>query len=123
MAKQEVPKSIRASLYIDGKPAQNSIKNVEQVARTLRKELNGLTIGTAEWSAKMNQLKVHQATLQSIRNEVRGVGGAFGWLKTEVGKFGALAAGYLGFQFVTSQFQNINASNARLSDSLADIRR
>lgn len=123
MAKQEVPKSIRASLYIDGKPAQNSIKNVEQVARTLRKELNGLTIGTAEWSAKMNQLKVHQATLRNIQNEVRGVGGAFGWLKTEVGKFGTLAAGYLGFQFVTSQFQNIIASNAKLSDSLADIRR
>src|SRR5690606_34680547 len=68
-------------------------------------------------------LKFHQRTLTNIRNEVRGVGGAFGWLKTEVGKFGALAAGYLGFQFITSQFQNIIASNARLSDSLADIRR
>src|SRR5690606_27556058 len=88
MARNEVPKSIRASLYIDGKPAQNSMKNVEQVARTLRRELNGLTIGTAEWNAKMRELKTHQATLRGIRNEVNGVGGAFGWLKTELGKLG-----------------------------------
>lgn len=118
-----IPKNINASLYIDGKPAQNSIKNVEQVARTLRRELNGLTIGTTEWNAKMNQLKVHQGTLNGIRREIQGVSGAFGWLKTEVGKFGTLAAGYLGFQMLTSQFQNIIAGNARLSDSLGDIRR
>lgn len=118
-----IPKNINASLYIDGKPAQNSIKNVEQVARALRRELNGLTIGTTEWNAKMNQLKVHQGTLNGIRREIQGVTGAFGWLKTEVGKFGTLAAGYLGFQMLTSQFQNIIAGNARLSDSLGDIRR
>jgi len=123
MARNEVPKNIRASLYIDGKPAQNSIKNVEQVARTLRKELNGLTIGTAEWNAKMGQLKTHQATLSGIRKEINNVGGAFGWLRSELGRFGTLAAGYLGFQFVTSQFQNIISANAKLSDSLADIRR
>lgn len=123
MARQEIPKNIRASLYIDGKPAQNSIKNVEQVARTLRRELSGLTIGTSEWNAKMNELKVHQRTLTNIRNEIRGTAGAFGWLKSEIGKFGTIAAGYLGFQFITNEFQNVITQNARLSDSLADIRR
>lgn len=122
MAKQEVPKSIRASLYIDGKPAEHSIKNVEQVARTLRKELNGLAIGTDEWNQKMKQVQANSAHLQNIKKEVNGVSGAFGILKTELGKVGSMAAGYLGFQFVTSQFQNLIANSARLSDSLADIR-
>lgn len=123
MANNIIPKKISTSLYIDGKPAQNSIKNVEQVTRKLRRELNGLTIGTSEWNAKMRELQVHQRTLTGIRNEIRGVGGAFGWLKTEIGKFGTLAAGYLGFQFMSGQFQNIILQNARLSDSLSSIRR
>jgi TP901 family phage tail tape measure protein len=119
----EVPKSIKASLYIDGKPAEASLKNLKQVTQTLRRELDGLTVGTEAWNRKMEQLQLHAKNLQAIQNEVKGVGGAFGWLRTEIGKLGALAIGYLGFQFVTSQFQNIILANAKLSDSLADIRR
>src|SRR5690606_110966 len=76
-----------------------------------------------EWNAKMRELKVHQATLAGIRKEVNGVAGAFGWLKTELGKFGTQAVGYLGSQIVTSHLQNIISHTAKLSDSLADIRR
>lgn len=122
MAKS-IPKDIRASLYLDGKPAKKSIRDVQQEAVVLRRELNNLTIGTDAWNAKMKQLSIHQRSLSAIQAEVRGVGGAFSWLKTEVGRFGTLAAGYLGFQMITSQFQNIIAGNAKLSDSLAGIRR
>lgn len=120
---KEIPKSIKASLYIDGKPAEASIKNIRQVTNGLRKDLDGLTVGTDAWNAKMKELQLHEKTLNNIKNEVKGVNGAFGFIKTEVGKIGALAAGYLGFQFVTEKFQNIITSNAKLSDSLADIRR
>jgi TP901 family phage tail tape measure protein len=119
----EVPKSIKASLYIDGKPAESSLKNINQVARTLRRELDSLVVGTEAWNAKMREWQQYDRTLRSIQNEVRGVGGAFGWLKTEIGKLGALAVGYLGFQFITSQFHNIILANAKLSDSLAEVRR
>jgi len=118
-----VPKSIKASLYIDGKPAENSIKNLTQVTKQLERELNGLTVGTAEWQRKMEQLQASRQHLRNIRDEVNQVGGAFAQIRQELGKVGTLAAGYLGFQFITSQFQNIISSNAKLSDSLADLRR
>jgi len=123
MATGTVPKSVKATLYIDGKPAESSLKNVEQVSRSLSKELKSLEIGTDAWNRKMKEVQANKKYLQDIQNEIKGVGGAFGWLKTEVGKFGALAAGYLGLQFITSQFTNIIMSNAKLSDSLADLRR
>jgi hypothetical protein len=119
----EVPKSIRASLYIDGRPAESSLKNLKAVTQTLRRELDGLTVGTDAWNRAMRNVQLHEATLRNINNEVRGVGGAFGWLRTEIGKLGALAVGVLGFQFITDQFHNVIMSGAKLSDSLADIRR
>lgn len=120
---REIPRSIRASLYIDGKPAELSIKNVQQKTNTLRRELEQVTYGTEAWSKKFEEFERHNRTLTHMRNEVKGLNGAFGFLKTEIGKIGTLAAGYLGFQFVTEQFQNIISSNAKLSDSLADVRK
>jgi len=123
MASGSAPRSIRASLYIDGKPAENSIKSLTDLTRKLERELNQLTVGTEEWQRKLAQLQSARGHLQNIRNEVRGVSGAFAQMREELGKFGTLAAGYLGFQFITSQFQGIIAGNAKLSDSLADMRR
>ncbi|WP_231424038.1 phage tail tape measure protein [Pedobacter sp. Leaf250] len=123
MASGSAPRSIRASLYIDGKPAENSIKSLTDLSRKLERELNQLTVGTEEWQRKLAQLQAARGHLQNIRNEVRGVSGAFAQIREELGKFGTLAAGYLGFQFITSQFQGIIAGNAKLSDSLADVRR
>lgn len=123
MASGTTPKSIKASLYIDGKPAEASLKNIQQVARTLERELQQLTIGTEAWNRKMAEVQAHRRYLREVQDEVRGVGGAFAQMREELGKFGSLAAGYLGFQFITSQFQGIIAGNAKLSDSLADMRR
>lgn len=123
MATGAVPKSIKATLFIDGKPAEASIKNVEQVTRTLERELKGLTVGTEAWNAKMKQVAENKKYLKEVREEINGVGGAFNKIKQELGSLGTLAAGYLGFQFVSAQFQNIILSNAKLSDSLADLRR
>lgn len=118
-----IPKSIRATLYIDGKPAEGSMKNLETVTNRLNRELKLLDTGTEAWNRKMREVKAHQKALQGLRDEIKGTAGAFGFLKTEIGKIGALAAGYLGFQFVTDQFRNIIMSNAELSDSLADVRK
>jgi len=123
MASGTTPKNIKASLYIDGKPAEASLKNIQQVARTLERELQQLTIGTEAWNRKMAEVQAHRRYLREVQDEVRGVGGAFAQMREELGKFGSLAAGYLGFQFITSQFQGIIAGNAKLSDSLADMRR
>lgn len=122
MAAGEAPKSIRASIYIDGKPAQGTLKDIKQDAVLLKRELDNLTVGTQAFKDKAKELSQVNATLESVKKEVNGLGGAFGFLKTEIGKLGVLATGVLGFQFVTSQFQSIISANAKLSDSLADVR-
>src|SRR3546814_12870787 len=96
MARNEVPKSVRASLYIDGKPAQASIKNIEQQTRLLRKELNGLTIGTAEWNAEMKQVQANTRYIGQLRNVSHGNSGAMGFLTTENRKFGGQGTRYHG---------------------------
>lgn len=118
-----IPKDIKASLYIDGKPAEQSIKAVSQVTRTLERELNSLTIGTEEFNKKLKEVAANKKYLKELKDEVNGVGGAFNKLKAELGSLGTLAAGYLGFEFVSSQFQSMIANNAKVSDSLADLRR
>lgn len=118
-----IPKDIKATLYIDGKPAEASIKNVQQVTRTLERELNQLTIGTDAWNQKMKEVAANKKYLKEVKDEINGVGGALGQLRQELGKVGTLAAGYLGFEFITTQFQGIISGNAKLSDSLSDIRR
>jgi len=123
MAAGEIPKNIKASLYIDGKPAVASLKSIEQEARKVERELKSLEYGTEAWNKKLAEVQENRRFLQGVRDDLNGVGGAFGRLRQELGQVGQLAAGYLGFQFITAQFQNIIAGNAKLSDSLADVRR
>lgn len=119
----EIPKSIRASLYIDGSPAETSLKNLTQVTNKLRRELDLLPVGTEEFNKKLKELQQHQATLNNIRAEVNNVSSSFQDLTQEISKFGSLALSYLGFSFITEKFQGIITGNAKLSDSLADVRR
>ena len=69
----QTPKSIKASLYIDGKPAENSIKGVSQVAQALRKDLNNLKIGSQEWINKAEEFKKVNAYLQESRQQATGL--------------------------------------------------
>lgn len=94
MAAGEAPKNIRASLYIDGKPAENSIKGVGQVAQSLRKDLNNLTIGTAEFNAKAAELKNVSAYLAEARQQATNLHGAMGDIKESfTGLFEGLGIG------------------------------
>lgn len=119
----EIPKSIRASLYIDGKPAEGSLKSLEQATQRLNRELKGLVVGTDSWNKKMKELQDHKKALADINGEINKTNGLFGFLKSEVGKMGVLAAGFLGFQFVVDQITSIVTGNAKLSDSFADVRK
>jgi len=69
------------------------------------------------------QIKAVEKRLYDVRNGVQGFSSFFSKIKDEVKQFGMLAAGYLGFQFISSQFQNIIRSGAKVSDQLADISR
>ncbi len=109
------------NIFINGQQANSTLKEMESHSRKLRNELSRLIPGTEAFKNKMQELKSVNKQLNSIKDDIRGVGGAFGWLKTEIGKFGVLAAGYLGFGFITSKFNDIISQNAKLSDSVADV--
>ncbi|RYG07793.1 MAG: hypothetical protein EOO07_26760, partial [Chitinophagaceae bacterium] len=83
-----IPKDIKASLYIDGKPAVNSLKDVEQGTIRLRRELSLLTPGTDAFNKKLAEVAANKKYLKEIQDEVNGVSGAFGRLKQELGKVG-----------------------------------
>jgi TP901 family phage tail tape measure protein len=117
------PQSIRASLYIDGKPAENTLRNLGQVIRAQRKELKDLTIGSDEYNRSMAQLQVHEADMRRLNAEIKNSGEAFSWLSDEIKAIGAIAATYLSFDFVTEKFQELLITNAELSDSFADVRK
>lgn len=109
------------NIFINGQQANSTLKEMESHSRKLRNELSRLVPGTEAFKNKIAELKSVNKQLNSIKDDIKGVGGAFGWLKTEIGKFGLLAAGYLGFGFVTSKFRDIITQNAKLSDSIADV--
>lgn len=78
---------------------------------------------TDEWKKLDKEIKNVENRLYDVKNGVQGFSSFFSKIKDEVKQFGMLAAGYLGFQFLTSQFTNIIRGAGKMSDTLADIRR
>ncbi|WP_374949638.1 phage tail tape measure protein [Mucilaginibacter sp.] len=113
----------RVSVYINGSEADLTLKQLEAGSKKLKNELAQLVPGTDAFKKKLEELAQTKNILTEIDKDIRGIGGAWGWLKTEVGKLGVLATGYMGFEFVTDQFKNIISQNAKFSDSIADIQK
>ena len=78
---------------------------------------------TDEWKALDKQVKQVENRLYDVKNGVEGFTSFLSKIKDEVKQFGMMALGFLGFEFLTSQFQNIIQGAGKLSDQLADIRR
>lgn len=77
---------------------------------------------TKEFNDLEKQIKAVESRLYDVKNGVTGFASFFSKITDEVKQFGAVAAAYLGFQFITSQITNIVSGAGRLSDQLADIR-
>lgn len=73
-----------------------------------------------EWA---RQIAAVENRLYEVKNNVTGFSKIFSKVKDEIKQFGALAVGYLGFQFVSEQFSNIIRGAGKMSDQLADLRR
>ena len=76
-----------------------------------------------EFKKLEKDIKTVEKRLYDVKNGTQGLASFFFRINDQVKQFGVLAAGYLGFQFITSQFQNIIRNGAKVSDQLADIRR
>lgn len=98
-------------------------KELVQELNRLKSMKGSVVPFTKEFNDLDKSIKAVENRLYDVRNGVQGFASFFSKIKDEVKQFGLMAAGYLGFQFLTSQFQNIISGGGKVSDQLADIRR
>ena len=100
-----------------------TMKQLTSYQKELQMEWNGLTRGTKEFAKVDAELKRVNSAIAQQRAELKGTAGVWGFLKSEIGKFGALTLAALGIDALIGQISNWISRNAKLSDSLADIRK
>ncbi|MFA9219888.1 MAG: phage tail tape measure protein [Sediminibacterium sp.] len=112
----------KVDVIINGEKALGTMREMTNAAKTLAQAYKladdpALKKQIADQYQNINKEITKQNTL------LKGTGGIWNSLGKEMKQFGMLAAGYLGFQFITSSFRNIIQGNAKLSDSFADVRK
>lgn len=110
-------------VVLKGQQANASLKDMEKAVRSLSAQLRGLPKDSQQFADKKAEFQKMSKSLKDLQNDVKGVGGVFQSIGKEIKGFGILAAGYLGFDWLTSSISGIIKNNAALSDSLADIRK
>ena len=101
-----------------------TMRQLRSYSKELEIQLNNTAIrGTAEYTKLRTELQRVNKAIEQQRAEVKGSEGVWAKLRKEVGTFGMMAAGYLGFEAITGKIGSIIQNNAKLSDSLADIRK
>ena len=99
-----------------------SQKELNAEIKKLKALRSSVTPFSKEYKDLSTQLEAANKRLYDVKNNVQGLASVFSRVKDEVKQFGVLAASYLGFQFITTQFQNIIQGAGKLSDQLADLR-
>lgn len=100
-----------------------SQKELLSELRKLQALKNVTTPQTKEFFELQKQIDAVNSRLYEVKNGVFGFGAALHKVKDEIMKFGVLAVGYLGFEFITSQFKSIIQGSGKLEDKLADVQR
>mgnify|MGYP006935956253 CR=1 FL=1 len=60
-------------LYIDGKPVLANMKQVETEARKLKKEIDGMTVGSKEYFEATKRYQELNRVLSEHKNELKGI--------------------------------------------------
>ena len=116
-------RDIALNVYIN-KKSNGTIKAITDEARTLNNYIRrNLTPGTAEYNAEVKRLRGLNAHLQEHNNAIRKVGGA--WDTVKQGLLGVVPSiiAMAGFSAIFEGTKNLISSNAKLSDSFADIQK
>jgi hypothetical protein len=113
----------RVNIYINSEAANANLRDLTATSRRLKNELALLKPTSAEFIQKTAEFQLVQERLNKVNGAVKGTGGMFQWLKKEIGTVGIVgvftAIGYAAQTYLS----NIVSGNAKLSDSLADIRK
>lgn len=109
------------AIYIDGKQAGGTLKELRSIRRKLNNEINAGTLSEKEYLKKVDDLKKVDGVLSKHNDRVKGVNRT--WQRTK-----QIFAGVLGANLATSIFTKLFnfipqliGRNAKLSDSYADI--
>lgn len=100
-----------------------TLKQLKSYQRELNLEISNMTKGTAAYEATRAKLLQVNEAVRANQLHLQGSSKAWEFLKSQVAQFGALALGFIGFQVLFGQIQNLITGAAKLSDQLADIRK
>jgi TP901 family phage tail tape measure protein len=126
-AKADIAK-LRASIkenltvIINGQVAGKSINDLRSALSLAKKEFKTM-VDPAEMKAQAASINQIQRQIDHLESPLKKSQGAFGGLINEMKRMAALAASAFGFQFLINKFEDLLISNAKLSDSFANIRR
>ncbi len=113
--------SKKVDVVINGQMAGASIRDLQDASRKLWNEIRKLSPETQEFVEKSKRLQEVEGRLKSLRDQAKGTSGFWSRMKDEMKAFGVMALGFLGFQALVGQIQNVIQRNVQLSDSMADV--
>lgn len=121
MAKNETS---TATVIFNGEKANATLKQLEAEARKLNAELRQLNVNSKEFGDKEKEFQRINGRVREIRGEINQTGGAFSKLADQANKYQQLlqmiTVGLIGFG---ASLVGLIKGNAKLEDSLADIRK
>ncbi|SFC94484.1 phage tail tape measure protein, TP901 family, core region, partial [Flexibacter flexilis DSM 6793] len=104
-----------------------SLRELEEQEKRLNAEIKNLGINTKEFAAKARELRTVESQISSAENKLKGFAGSWANMKNSIMN---VAGGVIGGTLALSAFQklaefipNLISSQAKLSDSFADIRK
>ncbi|HMT28924.1 MAG TPA: phage tail tape measure protein, partial [Bacteroidia bacterium] len=113
----------RVDIIINGNVAGASIRDLQEASRKLWNEIRKLAPETQEFIDKSKRLQEVESRMKALTKEAKGTAGFWSGMKQELKAFGVMALGFLGFQALVGQIQNVISKNAQLSDSMADVQK
>lgn len=83
----------QVSIYINGREIGNNLKSIRSEARKVSAELNRMEVGSAEYNAKVKELRRLKGIISDHRKEVRGIDKSYNKASAGLSKFVGIAAG------------------------------
>lgn len=127
LAEAEIAKlkaSIKENLtvIINGEVAGKSLKDLRAAMRLAKLEFEGM-VDPAESRMQANRINVIQKQIDNLQAPLVKSKSAFAGIFDEMKRMAAIAASAFGLNYILHWTQDILTSNAKISDSIADIQR
>lgn len=113
-----------------GQKSTATFKQMKDAAAALEKQLHELEVGSQKWVDATKDYKQVNARIQAANTDLKQQGSIFQRLGVDIKSFGGVMMGVFTGNLITTAFSKVAgffsdliSNNAKLSDSLADIRK